>query len=603
MKVSKSIIISHILLLLLLGFFMTSCCLLPTPTKSVIKGRVLIPLEAKISSRDVSGWVPAVNTMVNLTDANDVIQTVHTDEYGYFSFINITVKPNTVITAIGKVNGKTILLKKTIFIAVQIGKDYDVGTLTPESTALALVVERLLDKGDKGIDINPDKLREFTSFDELVKQVEEALEELDNVTENYIIDSLIRDIVDEFFREEEGGTNLPTVPMPASPIPVPVSIINIATEPADVNSLDNGQEITITLSTETAGARIYYTLNGEAPTAGSTEYTIPFQISTSKPEGETITISAIGIKTGYANSIVATMEIVFKPRFYTLTYSTNGQGGISGDTSQVVEYGDDGTEIEAVPDEGYYFVKWSDGFVDNPRKDTNVIDYITVEAIFEEITVIGIAVKNQPINLKYVEGQLIELDGLEVTLLYNDGSKEDVVLVDFGTEGITVSPDDGTELAIADDGKSIVITHTGSGEIVTTDNLAVAARMLIIEAASGNHQVIITSNYEKVVKGSTSATITNFNKMEGQPLGNNLKVKVITDFPWNMTSLILTPDASKDIVTISGTKASGKNVVSTILTVEIIDKKYTTVAKAFTVAISGSGDGYELTIGAITVLP
>ena len=100
MKVSKSIIISHILLLLLLGFFMTSCCLLPTPTKSVIKGRVLIPLEAKISSRDVSGWVPAVNTMVNLTDANDVIQTVHTDEYGYFSFINITVKPNTVITAI-----------------------------------------------------------------------------------------------------------------------------------------------------------------------------------------------------------------------------------------------------------------------------------------------------------------------------------------------------------------------------------------------------------------------------------------------------------------------------------------------------------------------
>jgi hypothetical protein len=602
MKVSKSIIISHILLLLLLGFFMTSCCLLPTPTKSVIKGRVLIPLEAKISSRDVSGWVPAVNTMVSLIDADDVTQTVHSDEYGYFSFINIAVKPNTVITAMGKVNGKTILLKKTIFIAVQLGKDYDVGTLTPESTALALVVERLLDKGDKGTDINSDKLKESTYFDELVKQVQEALEEIDNITENYIIDSLIQDIVDEFLKEEEEEANLPTAPMPASPIPVPVSIINIATEPADVSGLDNSQEITATLSTATAGAIIYYTLNGDIFTTDSAEYTIPLTISTSRPEGETIILRAMGIKKGYAHSAVTTIEIEFKPKIYTLTYQTNGPGSITGNTSQKVEYRGDGIAIEAVPDEDYYFVKWSDGSKDNPRKDRKVIDDITVEAIFEEITVIGIVVKNQPINLKYAEGQLIELDGLEVTLVYNDGSKEDVVFTDFGTEGITVSPDDGTELAIADDGKSIVITHAGSGEIVNTDNLTVSARALIIEADSENHQVIITSNYGDVVKGSTSSTITD-NKMEGQALGNNLKVKIITDFPWNMTSLILTPEVSTDTVTISGSRYSGQTVPKKTLVVEIRDTTYTTVAKSFTVAVSGSGDGYELTIGAITVLP
>lgn len=602
MKASKSIIISHILLLLLLGFFMTSCCLLPTPTKSVIKGRVLIPLEAKISSRDVSGWVPAVNTMVSLIDADDVTQTVHSDEYGYFSFINIAVKPNTVITAMGKVNGKTILLKKTIFIAVQLGKDYDVGTLTPESTALALVVERLLDKGDKGTDINSDKLKESTYFDELVKQVQEALEEIDNITENYIIDSLIQDIVDEFLKEEEEEANLPTAPMPASPIPVPVSIINIATEPADVSGLDNSQEITATLSTATAGAIIYYTLNGDIFTTDSAEYTIPLTISTSRPEGETIILRAMGIKKGYAHSAVTTIEIEFKPRIYTLTYQTNGPGSITGNTSQKVEYRGDGIAIEAVPDEDYYFVKWSDGSKDNPRKDRKVIDDITVEAIFEEITVIGIVVKNQPINLKYAEGQLIELDGLEVTLVYNDGSKEDVVFTDFGTEGIAVSPDDGTELAIADDGKSIVITHAGSGEIVNTDNLTVSARALIIEADSENHQVIITSNYGDVVKGSTSSTITD-NKMEGQALGNNLKVKIITDFPWNMTSLILTPEVSTDTVTISGSRYSGQTVPKKTLVVEIRDTTYTTVAKSFTVAVSGSGDGYELTIGAITVLP
>jgi hypothetical protein len=310
----------------------------------------------------------------------------------------------------------------------------------------------------------------------------------------------------------------------------------------------------------------------------------------------------MGIKKGYAHSAVTTIEIEFKPKIYTLTYQTNGPGSITGNTSQKVEYRGDGIAIEAVPDEDYYFVKWSDGSKDNPRKDRKVIDDITVEAIFEEITVIGIVVKNQPINLKYAEGQLIELDGLEVTLVYNDGSKEDVVFTDFGTEGITVSPDDGTELAIADDGKSIVITHAGSGEIVNTDNLTVSARALIIEADSENHQVIITSNYGDVVKGSTSSTITD-NKMEGQALGNNLKVKIITDFPWNMTSLILTPEVSTDTVTISGSRYSGQTVPKKTLVVEIRDTTYTTVAKSFTVAVSGSGDGYELTIGAITVLP
>jgi hypothetical protein len=68
---------------------------------------------------------------------------------------------------------------------------------------------------------------------------------------------------------------------------------------------------------------------------------------------------------------------------YTLHYSAGTGGTLSGNTSQTVDYGTDGTAVEAVPDAGYYFVEWSDGSNDNPRTDTNVTADISVTAKFE----------------------------------------------------------------------------------------------------------------------------------------------------------------------------------------------------------------------------
>jgi Bacterial Ig-like domain (group 2)/Divergent InlB B-repeat domain len=68
-----------------------------------------------------------------------------------------------------------------------------------------------------------------------------------------------------------------------------------------------------------------------------------------------------------------------------LTYIDNpvDHGSLSGDLLQWVECGGDGTAVEAVPDDCYHFVKWSDESTDNPRTDTNVTENITVEASFE----------------------------------------------------------------------------------------------------------------------------------------------------------------------------------------------------------------------------
>jgi len=67
---------------------------------------------------------------------------------------------------------------------------------------------------------------------------------------------------------------------------------------------------------------------------------------------------------------------------FTLDYAAGTGGSLTGDTSQVVNYGEDGTPVTAVPGTGYHFVDWSDGVTDNPRTDTNVMADVAVTATF-----------------------------------------------------------------------------------------------------------------------------------------------------------------------------------------------------------------------------
>lgn len=66
-----------------------------------------------------------------------------------------------------------------------------------------------------------------------------------------------------------------------------------------------------------------------------------------------------------------------------LVYKSGGNGIVSGNTNQYVKPGNSGSSVEAIPDPGYHFVKWSDDVTNNPRTDTNVTTDIDVTAIFE----------------------------------------------------------------------------------------------------------------------------------------------------------------------------------------------------------------------------
>ena len=76
------------------------------------------------------------------------------------------------------------------------------------------------------------------------------------------------------------------------------------------------------------------------------------------------------------------VKVMASGQTYTLSYTAGPGGTLTGDTSQTVSSGGDGTPVTAVPDSGYDFVNWSDSSTDNPRTDTNVTADISVTANF-----------------------------------------------------------------------------------------------------------------------------------------------------------------------------------------------------------------------------
>jgi len=76
-----------------------------------------------------------------------------------------------------------------------------------------------------------------------------------------------------------------------------------------------GPAQTVTISSATSGATIYYTTNGTTPTTSSTQYTAPITVSTSE------TVEALAVKTGYTNSAIGSAAYVINGTVATPTFS------------------------------------------------------------------------------------------------------------------------------------------------------------------------------------------------------------------------------------------------------------------------------------------
>lgn len=116
--------------------------------------------------------------------------------------------------------------------------------------------------------------------------------------------------------------------------------------------------------------------------------------------------------------------------------------------------------------EGYTFAGWAETSTGSPI--TNYTFKDSGDKIFyaiwkpkaaTEVTVTGIAVKSQPTKTSYTVGDELDLTGLTVNLTMSDNKTKEVVLADFETNKITVSPANGTVLTA--EHKTVSLTVEG----------------------------------------------------------------------------------------------------------------------------------------------
>ena len=118
----------------------------------------------------------------------------------------------------------------------------------------------------------------------------------------------------------------------------------------------------------------------------------------------------------------------------TVTYEAGEGGRIEGEAVQTIVKGESTTQVTAVADEGYEFVKWDDGNTQAARTDSNVQEDATYTAIFQKVEQPAPAEK---VTVTYVAGEGGKITGTAVQTIDKGGSTAQVTAV--ANEGYTFS--------------------------------------------------------------------------------------------------------------------------------------------------------------------
>jgi hypothetical protein len=216
----------------------------------------------------------------------------------------------------------------------------------------------------------------------------------------------------------------------------------------------------------------------------------------------------------------------------------------------VVAHGEDGTAVEAVPENGYHFVKWSDGFTINPRTDTGVSVSISVEAAFAINTIKTYTVTSAVSGIHgdidpHGEQTVPENTSLQFTLIAENGYAPGSV---GGTCDGTLIADVFFTAAIQSDCTviaeflplvtlNVLVTGNGSGSVSSnpggfnncTNDCSAAyisgAEVTLVAAATQNSRFVGWS--ERHCPGTGPCTLT---------MDQDLKIEARfrSLFPWNM---------------------------------------------------------------------
>ena len=283
------------LVLIILSFFLIFLLLFPgcqpatTPdlTGGTISGQVALPGS---SSKDITGYTPIPGATVTIIDAEGNTHTTLTDSNGFYSFDNITVKANTIIYITKDIEGGgKIVFMEVIPHALSPEENFYAGIADAESTALALVIEALINLGQLQEEIDLEEIISspgFASLEEAVRQAQENNQDILTLSSIITQAQAIADYI----------VNPPS-PTPA-PAPTP---INIAAIPGVTVPETGATPVTTITATAQYTGTITWTPT-DNPFAGETVYTATITL-TAKP-GFTLTDVAANFFTVTGATIV-----------------------------------------------------------------------------------------------------------------------------------------------------------------------------------------------------------------------------------------------------------------------------------------------------------
>ncbi|MHB8808420.1 MAG: InlB B-repeat-containing protein [Desulfobulbaceae bacterium] len=237
-----------------------------------------------------------------------------------------------------------------------------------------------------------------------------------------------------------------------------------------------------------------------------------------------------------------TVTANFAINTYTLTYTADANGTITGTTPQTVNHGASGTAVTAVPNTGYHFVDWSDGSTANPRTDSNVTADITVTANFAINTYTLTYTAGANGTLTGTTPQTVNhgASGTAVTAVPNNGYH----FVDW-SDGSTANPRTDTNVTanisvmanFARDTQTLKVQLTGSGKgRVTSDPAGIDCQGDCEEVYDFGTVVTLTAAPEarttfKGWSGDCSGTDVTCTVTMAQ--ARNVTAEFY-DFPWNL---------------------------------------------------------------------
>ncbi len=127
------------------------------------------------------------------------------------------------------------------------------------------------------------------------------------------------------------------------------------------------------------GSKIYIANNADA-TVSVIDTAKNNSVTTVSVGSSPMTFATLGTRIYVANGGSATVSVIAQQ--YTLNYVAGSNGSISGSSTQAIGTGSNGTQVTAVPANGYHFVNWSDASTANPRTDASVTGDVSVTANF-----------------------------------------------------------------------------------------------------------------------------------------------------------------------------------------------------------------------------